>query len=76
MLRLTDIKLPLDHDEGAINAAIIEKLATTLPMMFKNKRVAGKMKAGGSPMRIMSRDEVKAMWAKREETLKELLADL
>jgi len=56
--------------------AIIEKLATTLPMMFKNKRVAGKMKAGGSPMRIMSRDEVKAMWAKREETLKELLADL
>ncbi len=27
MLRLTDIKLPLDHDEGAINAAIIEKLA-------------------------------------------------
>ena len=56
--------------------AIIEKLAATVPMMFENKRVAGKMKAGGSPMHIMNRDEVKAMWAKREETLKELLAGL
>lgn len=44
--------------------------------MFENKRVAKKMKAGGSPMHIMTRDEVKAMWAAREETLKELLAGL
>jgi len=56
--------------------AIIEKLAATVPEMFANKRVAGKMAAGGSPMAIMNRDEVKAMWAKREETLKELLAGL
>ena len=27
MLRLTDIKLPLDHAEGAITAAILTKLA-------------------------------------------------
>ena len=55
---------------------IIDKLAATVPMMFENKRVAGKMKAGGSPMHIMNRDEVLAMWAAREETLKELLAGL
>ena len=55
---------------------IIDKLATTVPAMFENSRVAGKMKAGGSPMHIMTRDEVLEMWAQREETLKELLAGL
>jgi tripartite-type tricarboxylate transporter receptor subunit TctC len=55
---------------------IIDKLASVVPQMFENKRVAKKMKAGGSPMHIMTRDEVKAMWAAREETLKELLAGL
>jgi len=55
---------------------IIDKLAATVPEMFANSRVAGKMKAGGSPMHIMTRDEVLAMWAKREETLKDLLAGL
>lgn len=55
---------------------IIEKLAAAVPEMFANSRVAGRMAAGGSPMNIMTRDEVKAMWAAREETLKELLAGL
>ena len=55
---------------------IIDKLAATVPEMFKNSRVAGKMKAGGSPMHVMTRDEVLEMWAAREETLKELLAGL
>jgi tripartite-type tricarboxylate transporter receptor subunit TctC len=55
---------------------VIDKLAAQVPMMFKNGRVAGKMKAGGSPMKVMMRDEVQAMWAKRQETLKELLAGL
>ena len=55
---------------------IIDKLAATVPEMFKNGRVAGKMKAGGSPMHVMTRDEVLEMWAAREETLKELLAGL
>ena len=49
--------------------AIIDKLAETVPAMFGNKRVAGKMKAGGSPMHIMNRAEVQAMWAAREATL-------
>ncbi|MDW3222538.1 MAG: tripartite tricarboxylate transporter substrate binding protein [Paracoccaceae bacterium] len=55
---------------------IIDKLAATVPAMFENSRVAGKMKAGGSPMHIMTRDEVLEMWEQREETLKELLAGL
>lgn len=55
---------------------VIDKLAATVPEMFKNGRVAKKMKAGGSPMHIMTREEVQAMWAKRQETLKELLAGL
>ena len=55
---------------------VIDKLAATVPMMFENGRVKGKMKAGGSPMHVMTRDEVLAMWAAREETLKELLAGL
>ncbi|MFK7750997.1 MAG: tripartite tricarboxylate transporter substrate binding protein [Sedimentitalea sp.] len=55
---------------------VIAKLAATVPTMFANKRVAGKMQAGGSPMHIMNRQEVLAMWAKRKETLTELLAGL
>ena len=56
--------------------AVIELLAAKVPEMFANSRVSGKMKAGGSPMHIMTRDEVKEMWAAREVTLKELLAGL
>jgi len=36
----------------------------------------GQMKKGGSPVRIMTRDEVKAMWAERQVALTELLAGL
>ncbi len=77
----------LDVDNSSVNfrgimvpkgtpQPIIDKLTATVPAMFKNKRVAKRMKAGGSPMHIMTRDEVKAMWAAREETLKGLLAGL
>ncbi|KIC17397.1 MULTISPECIES: Bug family tripartite tricarboxylate transporter substrate binding protein [unclassified Leisingera] len=55
---------------------VIDKLAATVPAMFANDRVSKKMAAGGSPMHIMTRDEVKEMWAAREQTLKELLAGL
>ncbi|WP_133484762.1 tripartite tricarboxylate transporter substrate binding protein [Aliiroseovarius marinus] len=55
---------------------VIDKLAASVPEMFKNARVASKMKAGGSPMHIMTREEVQAMWAARQETLQELLAGL
>jgi tripartite-type tricarboxylate transporter receptor subunit TctC len=55
---------------------IIDKLAEVVPTMFENGRVASKMEAGGSPMHVMTRDEVIEMWKAREETLKELLAGL
>ncbi|MCV6592350.1 MAG: tripartite tricarboxylate transporter substrate binding protein [Silicimonas sp.] len=55
---------------------IIDKLAEVVPSMFENARVQGKMKAGGSPMHVMTRAEVLDMWAAREKTLKDLLAGL
>lgn len=77
----------LDVDNSSVNfrglmvkkgtpQAVIDKLAAQVPLMFAHARVAKRMKAGGSPMKIMSRDEVKAMWAARETTLKDLLAGL
>jgi tripartite-type tricarboxylate transporter receptor subunit TctC len=56
--------------------AVIKKLADKVPEMFAHSRVQNRMKAGGSPMRIMNRAEVKAMWEKRQKTLTELLAGL
>ena len=55
---------------------VIDMLAEKVPAMFGNARVAKQMAAGGSPMKIMSREEVQAMWAARQETLTELLAGL
>ena len=83
----TMAELGYDIDDSSVNfrgimvpkgtpEPVIAKLAEIVPTMFENGRVKGKMEAGGSPMRVMSRDEVKEMWAKREETLKELLAGL
>ena len=77
----------LDVDNASVNfrgvmvpkgtpQEVIDRLAVTVPEMFKNGRVSKKMKAGGSPMHIMTRDEVIEMWAAREATLKELLAGL
>lgn len=77
----------LDVDDSSVNfrglmvpkgtdPAIIDILAEKIPAMFENSRVAGKMKAGGSPMKIMNRAEVQKMWAEREEYLKGLLEGL
>ncbi|WP_438955722.1 tripartite tricarboxylate transporter substrate binding protein [Cognatiyoonia sp.] len=55
---------------------IIDHLAAIVPTMFENGRVQKRMKAGGSPMHIMTRDEVLAMWAARQETLEDLLEGL
>lgn len=56
--------------------AVIDALAAKVPTMFEHARVTKRMKAGGSPMHVMNREEVQAMWAKRQETLEELLAGL
>jgi len=77
----------LDVDDSSVNfrglmvpkgtdPAVIDMLAEKIPAMFENKRVAGKMKAGGSPMKIMNREEVQKMWAEREAYLKDLLEGL
>lgn len=55
---------------------IIDKLASIVPAMFENSRVQGKMQDGGSPMHVMSRDEVLEMWAARQTALEELLSGL
>lgn len=55
---------------------VIDMLAAKVPEMFSNARVQKQMAAGGSPMHVMTRDEVLAMWAKRQDFLTELLADL
>jgi tripartite-type tricarboxylate transporter receptor subunit TctC len=83
----TMMEAGLDVDNASVNfrgimvpkgtpQPIIDKLAATVPAMFENGRVQGKMKAGGSPMHVMTREEVQAMWQKRQETLTELLAGL
>ncbi len=54
----------------------IDFLAARIPEMFKHPRVAKRMAAGGSPIRIMTRDEVQEMWTKRVAYLKDLLAGL
>ena len=77
----------LDVDNASVNyrgvmvpkgtpPEIIDKLAATVPAMFEHKNVVGKMQEGGSPMKIMTRDEVLEMWKQREATLKDLLAGL
>ncbi|WP_282118879.1 Bug family tripartite tricarboxylate transporter substrate binding protein [Ruegeria atlantica] len=77
----------LDVDNSSVNfrgvmvpkgtpPEVIERLAATVPEMFANSRVTKKMEAGGSPMHIMTRDEVIEMWAQRQQTLNELLAGL
>ena len=55
---------------------VIDRLADTFPKMFNNKRVLKQMKKGGSPIKVMTRDEVKIMWKKRQAFLTELLKGL
>lgn len=55
---------------------VIDFLAERVPAMFRAPKVEKKMAEGGSPMRVMTRDQVRAMWQKRQAYLTELLADL
>jgi len=77
----------IDVDDSSVNfrgimarkgtpPEVVAFLAERVHLMFQDAKVAKKMKAGGSPMRIMSRDEVKAMWVERQAYLTELLSDL
>lgn len=55
---------------------VIDKLAATVPAMFESNQVKSKMEAGGSPIKVMGRDEVIEMWKARQATLEKLLAGL
>ncbi len=77
----------LDIDDSSVNfrglmvpkgtpQAIIDKLAAQVPVMFANKRVAKRMKASGSPVKIMNRAEVQVMWKERKAFLAGLLKGL
>jgi len=56
--------------------AIIDMLAAKVPEMFKSERVKKQMDAGGSPLKIMTREEVQTMWKDREAYLSGLLDGL
>ncbi len=77
----------LDVDDSSVNFrgimapkgtsdAAMKVLAEKVPAMFQDKSVVKKMEAGGSPMRIMNREEVRAMWKERQTYLSELFKDL
>jgi tripartite-type tricarboxylate transporter receptor subunit TctC len=56
--------------------ATVDYLARQVLKMFQDRRVAKRMKASGSPIRIMSREKVRSMWVERQKYLKELLRGL
>ncbi|MEJ2433946.1 MAG: tripartite tricarboxylate transporter substrate binding protein [Pseudolabrys sp.] len=55
---------------------IIDMLAKEVPKMFHDKKVIKKMKAGGSPMHVMTRAQVQKMFKSRHEYLVGLLKKL
>ena len=77
----------IDVDDSSVNfrglmvpkgtpAEVIDHLAKTVPTMFEDSKTLGKMKQTNSPVRVMNRDEVVAMWKERQDYLTVLLADL
>jgi len=55
---------------------VIDYLAKTVPTMFEDSKTIGKMKQTNSPIKIMKRDEVLAMWSERQASLTSLLKGL
>ncbi len=80
-------ELGIDVDNSSVNYrgimlpkgapdAVVKKLSEVFPKIFAAKKTKGKMKSSGSPVKIMSRDEVIRMFKEREKYLKTLLKDL
>ena len=55
---------------------VIDMLAANVPKMFEDKKVKAKMKDGGSPLHIMTRDQVIKMFQARQKYLETLLKEL
>ena len=88
---LPDVKtfkeMGVDVDDSSVNfrgvafpkgvpQEIIDKCATVFPAMFDDKKVIAKMKASGSPRRVITRDKVTKMFQERENYLGGLLKEL
>lgn len=80
-------ELGIDVDNSSVNfrglmlpkgtdQRVIGYLSEKVPLMFNEKKTLAKMKQTNSPVRIMNRDEVLAMWQERQTTLTVLLASL
>ncbi|MFT5657625.1 MAG: tripartite-type tricarboxylate transporter receptor subunit TctC [Gammaproteobacteria bacterium] len=80
-------ELGIDVDNSSVNfrglmvpkgtpPEIIQYLEKTVPVMFSDKKSLGKMKQTNSPVHIMNRSEVLAMWKERQIALSELLKGL
>lgn len=81
-------ELGIDIDDTSVNFRglmvakgtprdVIEFLSERVPQMFSNKeQVATQMEASGSPLRILTRSEVAALWKKQQSTLPPLLRTL
>ena len=54
----------------------LDKLEGAFLSMFGHKKVASKMKAGGSPLGIMNRKETQALWISQQKSLERLLSKL
>lgn len=59
-----------------VDPAIIEKAAKITPAMFNDPEVVKRMKDSGSPMLVLSRDEVLELFRNKQKTLQILLQDL
>jgi tripartite-type tricarboxylate transporter receptor subunit TctC len=59
-----------------VSQDIIDKYAEILPKMFNDQKVINKMKASGSPRRVLTRNEVMTMFQEREDYLGPLLKEL
>ena len=77
----------LDIDDSSVNFRgvmapkgtpenVLKYLADKMPAMFNDKKVLKKMKAGGSPVRVLTRQEVQMMWKERQKYLSDLLKGL
>ena len=59
-----------------VDPAIVEKAAKKTEAMFRDPEVVKRMKDSGSPMLVLSREEVLQMFKAKEAALKPLLEDL
>jgi tripartite-type tricarboxylate transporter receptor subunit TctC len=80
-------EMGVDVDDSSVNyrgvafprgvpQEIIDKCVTVFPAMFNDEKVISKMKASGSPRRVITRDKIILMFQEREKYLKELLKEL